>query len=184
MVEPVLLALLVAAIGRLKIRGIFRRWELYPMLFLVLTYIFCQITIFMNNYYFIRFTIPMKFAFLAVLIIIIFRNRLYHSYYTVAALLLYIAGSVMNRIVVAANGNRMPVFPSLTLKTGYLDMEVIRQSGMHIIGDENVRYKWLSDIFDVGYSVMSLGDILIRLCVFMILLLFIYSVSSKTELAV
>lgn len=184
MVEPLLLAFIIALIMKLDIKKVFRRWEFYPLLAMTLVYIVFQVTIFMDNYYFIRFTPHLKTGYLVSLAIIIFRNGLYNSYMLAAAAVVYIGGSLMNRFVVSANGGKMPVFPSLSLTTGYVDSGIFTHSNLHILGNETTKYKWLTDIYDVGYSVMSLGDILMLISVFLILVLYVSRVNKKTGVAV
>ena len=46
-----------------------------------------------------------------------------------------------------------------------------------MLGDSSVKLKYLSDIIDIGYSILSVGDILIRVFVVMI----IYTTVKKTN---
>ncbi|WP_415306415.1 DUF5317 family protein, partial [Clostridium perfringens] len=48
---------------------------------------------------------------------------------------------------------------------------------IHMLGDSSVKLKYLSDIIDIGYSILSIGDILIRVFVVII----IYVTVKKTN---
>ena len=76
-------------------------------------------------------------------------------------------GSTLNKIVINAN-NGMPVFPSNTYWTGYAKPEFV-QDGIHILGNAYTKLIPLSDWIDIFYSVLSPGDILIRMFIFLIL---------------
>ncbi|NFR66958.1 hypothetical protein FDF48_16555, partial [Clostridium botulinum] len=45
----------------------------------------------------------------------------------------------------------------------------IKVNDIHILGDSSAKFKFLTDIIDVGYSIMSIGDIFIRLFVFIVI---------------
>lgn len=72
----------------------------------------------------------------------------------------------------------MPAFPSLTYFTGYLKGDTFSKiQDIHILGDSNVKLKYLSDFIDIGYSILSIGDIFIRVFVVII----IYVTVKKTN---
>ena len=78
----------------------------------------------------------------------------------------------------AANGGQMPAFPSLTYFTGYLKADTFSKiQDIHMLGDSSVKLKYLSDIIDIGYTILSIGDILIRVFVVII----IYVTVKKTN---
>lgn len=79
-------------------------------------------------------------------------------------------GMGLNKIVMYFNDWKMPVFPTLSLKTGYIDIDNLNTiDGWHVLGNSSTRLKFLSDIFDTGYCVMSLGDIFVRAFLFIVL---------------
>ena len=68
------------------------------------------------------------------------------------------------------NGGFMPVFPKLSYLTGYAKVDSFNKvNDIHILGSSNTKVKFLTDIFDLGYSVLSIGDIFIRAFVFIII---------------
>ena len=73
-----------------------------------------------------------------------------------------------------ANSGKMPVYPSLTYFTGYAKPEMFIDSAkygdFHILGDAYTKMIPLCDIFDVfGYCVMSIGDIIVRSFLFLVI---------------
>lgn len=70
----------------------------------------------------------------------------------------------------------MPAFPTLSLRTGYFDPRAARGAGLDpCLGTEATRLKFLTDYIDIGYSVLSIGDLFIR--AFVVLIVF-YAVKS------
>ena len=64
----------------------------------------------------------------------------------------------------------MPVFPTLSYLTGYSKLDAFSKvNDIHILGDETTKLKILTDIFDIGFSVLSIGDIFIRFYAFLII---------------
>ena len=64
----------------------------------------------------------------------------------------------------------MPVFPSLSYITGYAKPEGFGLvNDLHILGNSQTNLKILTDYIDLGYSILSIGDILIRIFVFLII---------------
>jgi len=79
---------------------------------------------------------------------------------------------VMNRAVMNANNGQMPVYPTLSKLTGYFSPGAIELAGdaRHCMMSSVTKLKYLGDYIDVGFSIMSPGDILIHLFVTIILL--------------
>ena len=85
-------------------------------------------------------------------------------------ILVYLSRNFFKSYCNAANGGEMPAFPSLTYFTGYLKSDTFSKiQDIHILGDSSVKFKYLSDIIDIGYSILSIGDILIRIFVVIII---------------
>ena len=77
-----------------------------------------------------------------------------------------VAGTAMNKIVMAANGGKMPAFPTLSLRTGYFDPALLEAPGsIHCLGTEATRLKFLTDYIDIGYSVLSICLLYTSRCV-------------------
>jgi len=75
----------------------------------------------------------------------------------------------MNKFVMSQNGGKMPVYATLSKLTGYFDESAIGNvDQVHILGNEATKYKILTDYIDVGYSILSIGDVLIHAFIFMV----------------
>lgn len=74
-----------------------------------------------------------------------------------------IIGSFLNRFVISQNGGFMPVFPILShYFTIFKRDPSVFNTDIHILGDASVKYKILTDFIDVGYAVLSIGDLMIH----------------------
>lgn len=176
MVEAVVLALILAKIKGYNLKPFFKSWTIYPILISEVMYIILQINIFMGNYEVVKWSPWFKNIYMYLFLIPIFWYREYISA-LIGSVFLF-AGTFLNHFVMAANGGEMPVFPSLTYLTGYVKPDTLSKiNDIHTLGNSTVNYKFLSDIIDIGYSVLSIGDILIRVFVVII----IYVTVKKTN---
>jgi hypothetical protein len=160
MIEVILVAIFVACINKLNIVPTLLSLPMIPIYLGFLFYIFIvtlnmlQIKNRLEKYGIILWiltTMPV--------IYFVFSYRLY--YLLIISIILFIIGVILNQIVLKANGNKMPVFPNLTYCTKVFTKEKVDVSETHTLGTENTRLIPLSDIFDVGYNVFSIGDFLI-----------------------
>lgn len=160
--ESILLAFLISKIKRYEIKKIFKIWQIYPVFLCVLIYIGLQITVFLGNYSFIKYSKIFETIYILSYIFLILKFRLYYSV-IIGSIFIFI-GSLLNKIVILANNGNMPVFPKLSYITGYInDKSFLNANDVHALGNEATKFKFLSDIIDIGYSVMSIGDICIRM---------------------
>lgn len=168
MVETVLLAMIFARIKGIKLLDIMRRWEFYPVFICAIIYFFLQVGIFQGYYGLLIISNTYKVMYSAAIFYLIYRFKIYKpGFFGVAVML---GGMALNQMVMHANAGKMPVFPTLSLKTGYITADKINTiDGLHIIGNSATRLKYLSDILDVGYCIMSLGDVLVRVFLFIVL---------------
>jgi hypothetical protein len=176
MIETVLFTFLLAKIKGYKLKEILKDWVVYPVLFFAAVYVVAEISIFFDNYFLVPYTQIYKVAYILSFIPMVVKYRL--AVVTGIGLLFMIAGNILNKIVMNANGGKMPVYPSLSYATGYADTYIDQY---HMWGDSTVKLKILSDFIDLGYTVMSLGDIFVRIFVFLILFYSIKYTSSKTS---
>ncbi len=167
----ILLAALYAKIKGYRIRPILKEYSLYPLAIAEIAYIILQVNVFIGNYSYIRYASIFKTLYLYTLIVPILVHKLYKP--GLYGSLLTLIGSMLNNFVMSQNGGKMPVFASLSKKTGYFNEIAINTvDKIHIVGNEATKYKFLTDFIDVGYSVLSIGDVLIHSFVFII----VYSV--------
>lgn len=178
MIETILLALLVAKIKRYEIKPLFKSWVIYPVLGFELIYFIFQINIFLGNYSFIQYSSILKILYLNSYLLLILKFKQYIAA-IVGSIFIFI-GSVLNNIAIKANGGKMPVFPNLSYITGYAKLDSFTKiNDIHILGGETTNFKFLTDIFDLGYSILSIGDIFIRLFVFIIIFNTIKYINNK-----
>lgn len=172
--------MLTAKIKGFKIKPLFQTWTLYPIFLLEIVYLTFQVTIFSGNYYFVQFAPILKRVYLFMYIIPIV---VYKEYFTgLIGSLFVFAGTLLNNFVIAQNGGKMPVFPNFSYITGYVSDEAIAKiNGIHVLGSAATHWWFLSDILDVGYSVLSIGDLLIRVLAFLVIYKTIKVLNSKAN---
>lgn len=177
MIETILIAMLVAKIRGYKLKLLFMRWEIYPVLAFVIIYIFLNMEVFFGNYSFIKFARILEPFYICTFLILIIKYRQYVSAIIGSACI--IIGTILNKIAISANGGKMPVFPTLSYVTGYVKPDVfIKVKDIHILGNEASKLKFLTDIIDLGYSILSIGDIFIRIFTFIIIFNTIKSINK------
>lgn len=168
MIETVILAIVVARIKGAEIKEILKHWEFYPVFMGALTYIFLQVGMFKRDYSLLAYANIYKALYSVAIFFLIYRFRIYKQGFIGIGLMFI--GMGLNKLVMYFNDWKMPVFPTLSLKTGYVDIERLNLiDGWHVVGDSSTRLRFLTDIFDTGYCVMSLGDILVRAFLFIVL---------------
>ena len=88
-------------------------------------------------------------------------------------------GSVLNMIAVKFNNSKMPVFPNVSFSTDYSKMDMfdkmLKYKDYHVFGSHDTNLIFLTDIYDVFFSIMSLGDLITR--IFVVLIIY-YSVKE------
>lgn len=168
MIETILISFIFCKIKKFKLSPLFKNWAIYPVLFMELVYLVVQANIFMENYEVINYVGILKTIYLCSYLPLVFTFRQYIA--SIIGSIFVIVGGILNDIAIAANNGYMPVFPTLSYLTGYAKIDAFSKvNDIHILGDSSTRLKLLTDIFDIGYSVLSIGDIFIRLYVFIII---------------
>lgn len=157
------------------IKPILKRWSIYPIIFMELVYLYLQSTIMMHNYYFVQYQHLFKSMLLISFIILgidtLFRYKQYKQY--LIAICTLLGGFSLNYIVMYFNNNKMPIFPTISFSTGYSQPDMIinasKYGDYHVFGSHATNLIFLSDIFDMGTSIWSIGDVLIRISAFIII---------------
>lgn len=163
MILFILLAIFFAKIRRYHVTILFREVSMLPLWILEIIFWILQVCIWMEDYRFISLARWLQTANILVLLWPIMKFRLYPQ--AIAGAILTGAGSAMNRIVMQANGGRMPVRPSLSAASHYFREGALELSGdvRHLLAGETTKLNFLADYIDVGFSIMSPGDVLIHL---------------------
>jgi hypothetical protein len=121
-----------------------------------------QFGVFFGSYALVRFSRFLEPAMVLSFVFAIIVYKLYTP--AVVGSACVVAGTLMNKFVIAQNGGKMPVFPSLSYLTGYTDPQALGSvDSLHVLGNASSKFKFLTDYIDVGYSVLSPGDVLIHL---------------------
>jgi hypothetical protein len=168
MIITIFFAVLLSKIKHYKIKYLFSTWTTYPFIISQCILIFFQINVFCGNYYFIKYSSLIKSACLYSLLIPIFVYKLYKPALIGSGSILI--GTLLNKFVISQNGGKMPVFPSLSYLTGYIKPNTLSSvNDIHILGSSSTHFKILTDYIDVGFSILSPGDLLIHLFTLIIL---------------
>ena len=159
---------LLARMKNYKLKHVFNSWTFYPVLITQFILIFFQLSVFFGTYYFVQFAGVLERAIIISFFFSIFAYQLYKP--AIIGSVSIVFGTILNEFVIAQNGGRMPVFPSLSYLTGYVTPEAFGTADtLHILGSEATKFKFLTDYIDVGYSILSVGDVLIHLFTFLML---------------
>jgi hypothetical protein len=168
MPETILLAFLFAKIKGYEIKSLFKSWTIYPIIIFEIMYLIGQVTIFLGNYKFIGFIVSLKIFYLGAYLLLVFKYEIYVSSIIGAGFVLL--GGVLNDIAIKVNEGFMPVYPTLSYLTGYITPETFNLvKDIHVLGDSQTKLKILTDFIDTGYSILSIGDVFIRVFVFLII---------------
>ncbi len=168
MIETILIAMIIAKIKGYNLKPLFKEGAIYPILVYEIVYLALQITIYFENYSFTKYSIILKPMCLYLFLFPIIKYRKYYSA-IIGSIFIFI-GSALNNIAIKANSGNMPVFPKLSYWTGFVKEDsFIRINGIHVLGNEQTKLKFLTDIIDIGYSILSIGDVFIRCFVFIII---------------
>jgi len=169
MIEVILISFILAKIKGYHIKPIFKQWQFYPVIIFSVMYIIMQVDVFMGGHDFIKYSKNFETIYILSFLFLIFKFKRFYS--AVYGSICIFIGTLLNKIVISANGGKMPVFPNLSYMTGYVRADSFSNpNDIHILGNEATKLKLLSDIFDTGYSIMSIGDIFIRLFTLIVLL--------------
>jgi hypothetical protein len=162
MIVEIIAVCLLALLKRFRLRYLLRTWTFYPILLVQLCLIAFQASLFFRYYGFTPFARYVEPAVILSFLPALLVFGLYKQAFAGGACI--VAGTVLNRIVIAQNGGYMPVYPTLSYLTGFVTPETVeRLSGLHQVGVNDAKLVFLADIIDYGYSILSIGDVLIHL---------------------
>lgn len=161
LVEIVVICIL-AKLKHLKLSLLFRTWTFYPILLAQLALAVFQASIFLRVYLFLPAVPYTEMAVILSFLFAVVTFRLYGPAMVGSACV--VAGTLLNKAVIAQNAGKMPVFPTLSYLTGYVTPDMLSSvDSIHSMGDAGTRLPFLADYIDYGYSILSPGDLLIHL---------------------
>lgn len=161
------LALLVGRLQGRQVSTVFYQKCLIPYFILEFCYIGVQFSTFCGYYGFIPYAELFKRLYFLVLLVPILVHQLYVP--AIAGAGSVAVGTLLNRAVMNANGGKMPVFATLARWTGYYtsDFSAVGDT-IHMAGDSTVKLAFLADYIDLGYCILSVGDLLVHAFTFII----------------
>jgi len=180
---------------RWKVLNLFKNWSIYPIAFTCLLHIYIIYLMMHGEYWFMEYAKYIKIVSILFYLGLICKYKLFDisifkkinikenpiltpftSPVSLGVLCMGI-GSVLNVIAMKFNDSKMPVFASVSFGTGYskIDMfdKMLQYKDFHIFGSHNTNLIFLTDYIDVFISIMSIGDLLNR--VFVVLVIY-YSI--------
>lgn len=163
MILFILLAIIAAKIKRNRVTVLLREPSLIPIWIVEIVFWILQVCIWKQDYRFVGYAQYLQTASILALVWPILRFKLYPQAIVGAAMVGI--GSVSNRIVMHANGGKMPVIPSFSGVTYYYREGALEVSKdvRHIMMSDTTKLNFLADYIDVGFSVISPGDVLVHL---------------------
>ena len=163
MILFILLALIIAKLRRHSIRVLLRETSLIPIWIIEIIFWLLQLCIWRQDYRFIGLAGYLQTASILALLWPIMKFRLYPQ--AIAGAIMVVTGSALNRIVMHANGGMMPVIPSFSGFTKYYQEGALELSHdvRHVLMSDATKLNFLADYIDVGFSVISIGDVLVHL---------------------
>ena len=168
MVETILLAFLFAKIKGYEIKPLFKSWTIYPLIAFEMFTLVGQVATFFGKYELIEVIGNLTPIYLITYLLLVLKYELYIS--SIIGSLFLLLGGALNDIAIKANEGFMPVYQSLSYLTGRVTLENFqRADDIHIIGDAQTKMKILTDFIDLGYTILSIGDIFMRVFVFIII---------------
>jgi len=180
MPEILLFVIIVSKIKHYRFKPLFLSWAFYPVLITQIIAIVMQFSPFLGTYALVQFAPYIQKAILVSYFFPIFAFKLYKQ--AIVGSGLVIAGTLLNKSAIAQNGGHMPVFPSLSYLTGYTTPEAFGVAdSLHVLGSDATRYKFLTDYLDTGYSILSIGDLLIHFFSFLMIYYMIKAVNTRIE---
>lgn len=168
MLDTILITLIICKLKGYKIMPLFKSWTIYPVIFMETLSVIIYVSMFMGNYEFLKYISIIKVLYVCSYFPVVFKYSQYKN--AIIGSISMIIGGFLNDLAIKANGGMMPVFPKLSYVTGYVKQDsFIKAHDIHMLGGINTNLKFLTDIFDLGYTVLSIGDVFIRIYVFIII---------------
>ncbi len=178
--ETILISLFICKLKKYKIREFLISPYILPILLIEILHLVFQLIIFSGNYDFIHYGAILKTLYLSSYIFIIFKYEIYIS--AIMGSIFVLIGGFLNDIAINFNGGYMPIYPSLSYITGYIEPGIFPLANdIHILGDTSTKLKFLTDYIDLGYAILSIGDIFIRFFVFIVIYNSIKSLNTKEK---
>ena len=170
MLEAFLIALLVAKIRKYRLAPLFKEWTAYLVILFALVCMYMNFSIFQGDTFIFNYLNATKIIYGLIFAVLIIKYGLYKAGFLGAASAFI--GGMLNSAVIKANGGKMPVFPSVSYLTGFMTPDSFKfmetYDDVHIQGSASTKLSFLSDYIDLGYTILSPGDVLFYSVVFIV----------------
>ena len=178
MIVEIIAVALLAWLKRFRLRYLLRTWTFYPILLTQLALVVAQFSLFTGWYGLVPLAAYLEPAIILSFFFAMFAFKLYQP--AIAGCACIAVGTVLNKLAIAQNGGHMPVFPTLSYVTGYINPATFGTlDTLHVLGNAGTKLKFLTDYIDYGYSVLSPGDVLIHLYACIMLFALIRAVNTR-----
>lgn len=180
MLETIILSLLWAKIKKYDIKPLFKTWAIYPVIGFEIITVIGQFFAYYGDYKILEIFGSATTVYLLLYWGLIFKYKLYVQAIIGSAFMVF--GGILNDIAIKANGGFMPVFQSLSYHVRRTTLENYhRVNDIHILGSMNSNIKFLTDYIDLGYTILSVGDVCIRVFIFLIIYYSIKKINLQGE---
>lgn len=158
----ILIAVILAVVKGRRVTVLFREISFLPMWIVEIIFWYFQISAWLGDYRFLPYGKYLQVLNILVLCWPILKFKLYNQAFCGA--LCVAVGSILNNIVMQANDGKMPVYPTLSKVTRYYRSGAIESAGdaKHFLMAADTKLSFLADYIDVGFSIMSIGDLFIH----------------------
>jgi hypothetical protein len=174
MIESILFAFLLAILSQKNIIPTLTLPTMIPIYIATALYILANILLLLNpKIPIIKYTWTILFLPLISIIYFSIRYGLYIHF--LVGMILCLIGIWLNQVAVKSNNCKMPIFPSISYSTICMNDNEISTSKTHQLGNSKTKHIILSDIFDFGYNVFSIGDF----CIFSVFGIVMYGVICR-----
>ena len=158
-----------------------RACDLYPFLAVCACHAFFIINAWLGNHSFVRYAGVLQYLMIFTLLLPILRRRI--TYPTMIGVGLTMVGTLMNQVVIRANGGKMPVYPTVSRWIGYYKEGQLSGAidDLHVLMDADSALPFLADYIDLGSCVLSPGDVLIHAFASIVIYYVVKSVCPRVE---
>ena len=158
----ILIPLIIARVKGYRVLSLFKVLDMYPFFFACACHGIFILSAWMGYYGFVQYATFLQWFMIITLLLPIVRRVIFWP--TIIGVGMTVVGTLMNKIVINANGGKMPVYPTVSkwigyYKEGQLDGTI---DDLHVLLDHSSKLPFLADYIDFGLYILSPGDLLIH----------------------
>ena len=173
-IESLIITFLIVKYQKLKIKPFLKSWNAKVIGILLFLYIGLTTLNFLGYYDLIQYRDIYQLLVFFGFWILVYVNVLPLKRICSGILCLFV-GSGLNQLAINFNNGKMPIFPTNSIATKYITQEMLvdmtKFSPIHTIGNyTTTKLIPLCDIFDLGFTVFSIGDLFIYMFFVIILM--------------